>query len=159
MCLTSYSSLSSDNLLVLIENTCHSSFHHRPDHSDLKRTGWANFKTHLADQIPFNPEFHEMAIDTCVEKFSGAILKAQTASTPKFLKSAEPRPPIPAGIHDEIRLNTRLPSGWQVNRDTAMRNKVNRPQISVTPVSTSGETTSEARPSNPSIPKSNRCGG
>jgi hypothetical protein len=38
----------------------------------------------LEDQIPFDPELHiEMAIDTCVENFSGAVLKGLETSTPK----------------------------------------------------------------------------
>jgi hypothetical protein len=43
-----------------------------------------------------------MAIDTCVENFSGAVLKALAASTPKRRQCADPRPPIPAGIQDEM---------------------------------------------------------
>jgi hypothetical protein len=66
----------------------------------------------LEDQIPFDPELNEMAIDSCVEKFSGAILKALIASIPKCRLRAAPRPPIPAGIQDEIRLKNRLRRGW-----------------------------------------------
>jgi len=62
----------------------------------------------LEDQIPFDPELNEMAIDSCVEKFSGAILKALVVSTPKSRHPADPRPPIPAAIQDEIRLKNRL---------------------------------------------------
>jgi hypothetical protein len=41
----------------------------------------------LEDQIPFDPELHNgMAIDTCVENFSGAILKALAASTPSVAR-------------------------------------------------------------------------
>jgi hypothetical protein len=37
----------------------------------------------LEDQIPFDPELHNgMAIDKCVENFSGAVLKALATSTP-----------------------------------------------------------------------------
>jgi hypothetical protein len=77
--LTSCSALSSDHLPVLIETACRSSFHQSPDRPDFRRTDWA---THLEDQIPFDPELHNgMAIDTCVEFFSGAVLKALAAST------------------------------------------------------------------------------
>jgi hypothetical protein len=104
--LTSCSALSSDHLPVLIDTACRSSFHHPPDRPDFKRTGWANFQTHLEDQIPFHPELHNgMAIDTCVENFSGAVLMALAASTPKF-PPRDPRPPIPAGIQDEIARRT-----------------------------------------------------
>ena len=99
--LTSCSALSSDHLPVLIDTTCRSSFQHPPDRPDFRRTDWANFQTHLEDQIPFDPELHDgMAIDTCVENFSGAVLKAMAASTPKRRSSADPRSLIPAGIHD-----------------------------------------------------------
>ena len=81
--LTSCSSLSSDHLTLLINTTCQPSFPYTPDRSDFRRTDWTNFQTHLEDQIPFGSELHEMAIDACVENFSGAVLKALTASTPK----------------------------------------------------------------------------
>jgi hypothetical protein len=43
-----------------------------------------------------------MAIDTYVEKFSGAVLEALAVSTPKCHLCDNPRPPIPLGIQDEI---------------------------------------------------------
>jgi hypothetical protein len=73
-----------------------------------------------------------MAIDTCVENFSGAVLEALAASTPKRRPRADPRPLIPAGIQDEIRLKNRLRRQWQVTRDPALRTEVNRLQMSVT---------------------------
>jgi len=82
--LTSCSALSSDHLPVLIDTTCRSSFQHPPYRPDFRLTDWANFQTHLEEQIPFDPELHNgMAIDTCVENFCGAVLKALAASTPK----------------------------------------------------------------------------
>ena len=75
-------------------------------------TDWANFQTHLEDQTPFDLEFHhEMAIDMCVENFSGANLKALAASTPKCQTRADPQPPIPVGIQDEIHLKNQLLGG------------------------------------------------
>jgi len=62
-----------------------------------------------------------MAIDTLVENFSGVRLKALAASTPKRCPRDEPRPPIPAGIQDEIRLKTRLRKQWQITRDPALK--------------------------------------
>jgi len=106
--LTSCSALSSDHLPVLIDTTCRSSFQHPPDRPEFRRTDWANFQTHLEDQIQLDPELHDgMAIDTCVENF-GAVLKALAASTPKCRPRADPRPPIPAGIQDEMGLKNRL---------------------------------------------------
>jgi len=73
-----------------------------------------------------------MAIDTCVEKFSGAVLKALAASTPKRRPRDDPRPPVSAGIEDEIRLKNRLRRQWQITRDPALKAEVNRLQRSVT---------------------------
>jgi hypothetical protein len=87
----------------------------------------------LEDQIPFDPEFHNgMAIDTCVENFSGAVLKALAASTPKRRPRDYTRHPIPAGIQEEIRLKNRLRGRWHGTRDTALKVEVNRLQRSVT---------------------------
>jgi hypothetical protein len=72
----------------------------------------------LEDQIPFNPElYNAMAIDTGVENFSGAVLLALWPSTPKCQPRDDPRPPIQAGIQDEIVLKYRLRRRWQVTRD------------------------------------------
>jgi hypothetical protein len=73
-----------------------------------------------------------MAIDACCEKFSGAVLKALAASTPKRRTRANPRPPIPAVIQDEIHLKNRLRRRLQVTRDPALKAAVNRLQRSVT---------------------------
>jgi len=125
--LTSCTALSSDHLPVLIDSACRSYVHHPPD-----RTDWANFQTHMEDLIPFDPELHnEMAIDTCVENFSGAVLKDPAASPPKRRPRDDPRPPIPAGIQDEIHLKNRLRRRWQLTRDPALRTEVNRLQRSV----------------------------
>jgi hypothetical protein len=87
----------------------------------------------LEDQIPFDPKLHNgMAIDTCVENFHGAVLKAVAASTPKSRPRDVPRPPIPAGIQDEIRLKNRLRRRWQFARDLVLKAEVNRLQRSVT---------------------------
>jgi hypothetical protein len=70
-----------------------------------------------------------MAIDMCFENFSAADLKA---STPKFGLRDKPRPPIPAGMQEEIGLKNRLQRRWQVTRDPAVKAEVNRLQRSVT---------------------------
>jgi hypothetical protein len=57
----------------------------------------------LEDQILFDPELlNGMAIDTCVENFSRAVLNAFAANTPKRRPRDDSRPPIPGGIQDEI---------------------------------------------------------
>jgi hypothetical protein len=131
--LTSCSALRSDQVPVIIDTACRSSFQHPPDRPDFRRTDWANFQTKLEAEIPFNPELHNaMAIDTCVENFSCAVLKALTASNPKRRPRDDPRPPIPAGIQDEIRLKNRLRRQWQVTRESTLSAEVNRLQKSVT---------------------------
>jgi len=130
--LTSCSALSSDHLPVIIDTTCRSSFNRPPVRPDFRRTDWANFQTHLEGLVPFDPELHnEMAIDTCVENFSGAVLKALEATTPKCRPRDDPRPSIPAGIQDEIRLKNRLRRQWQITRDPALKAEANRLQRSV----------------------------
>ena len=101
------------------------------DRPDFRCTDWANFQTHLKDQIPFDPELHDgIAIDTSVENFSGAVLKALAASTPKSRTRADPRPP--AGIQDEIRLKNRRRRQWKVTRNPTLTAEVNRLQRSLT---------------------------
>jgi hypothetical protein len=73
-----------------------------------------------------------MAIDTCVENFTGTVLKALAASTPKCHPRDNSWPPLPAGIQDEIHLKNRLQRRWQITRDTALKAEVNRLQRSVT---------------------------
>ena len=97
--LTLCSALSSDHLPVFIEIACRSSFQHPPDRPDFRRTDWAKFQTYLEDLFPFDPKLHNgMAIETCAENFSGAVLKARTATTPKYRPRDDPLPLIPAGI-------------------------------------------------------------
>jgi hypothetical protein len=73
----------------------------------LTENCWANFQTHLEDQIPFDLELHnEMAFDIFVENYSGTVLQALAVSIPKRRPRDNPRPPIPAGIQDKIRLKT-----------------------------------------------------
>jgi len=79
--LTSCSAVSSNHLAVLIDNSCRSSFQHPPDRHDFNHTDCSKYPNHLKDLIPFDPELHNgMAIDTYVEKFSGAVMKALSAS-------------------------------------------------------------------------------
>jgi hypothetical protein len=61
-----------------------------------------------------------------------AICGALEVSTPKSRPRADPRPPIPARIQDEIRLKNRLRRQWQLTRDPALKADVNRLQRSVT---------------------------
>ena len=42
-----------------------------------------------------------MAIDTCIENFYGAVLKALAASISKCRQRNDPRPLIPSGIQDD----------------------------------------------------------
>jgi hypothetical protein len=72
-----------------------------------------------------------MVIDTCVENFSGAVLKALAASTPKCCPRDDTWSPTPAGIQDEIRLKNRLRRRWQITRYLALKAEVNRLHSSV----------------------------
>jgi len=73
-----------------------------------------------------------MAIERCAENFSAAVLEALAASTTTYRPRDDPQPPIPAGIHYEIRLKNRLRRQWQFTRDPALKSEVNRLQRSVT---------------------------
>jgi len=73
-----------------------------------------------------------MAMEMCVENFSGAVLKALAVSTPKSRPRDDPWHPIPAGIYDEIRLKNRLRRQWQVTKDSSLGAEVNCLQRSVT---------------------------
>jgi len=116
--LTSCSAISSVHLPVLIDTSCCSSFHNPPDRPDFRRTDWASFQAQLEELIPFDSELHnEMAIDICFQKFSGTVLKALAASTPKRHPRNEPRPAVPARIQDEIRLKKRLRRQWLITRE------------------------------------------
>jgi len=131
--LTSCFALISDHLPVLIDTSYRSFFHNPPDRPDFRRTDWASFQTQLEVLIPFDSELHnEMAIDTCVENFSGAVLKALAALNPKRRPRDDPQPPVPTGIQDEIRLKNRLRRQWQITGDPALKAEVNRLQSSVT---------------------------
>ena len=110
--LTSCSALSSVHHPVLIDTACRSSFHNPPYRPDFRRTDSAKFQTQLQEIIPFDPELHEMANDTSVENFSGAVLKALAASTPKRRPRDDPQSPISPGIQDEIRLKIRSRRQW-----------------------------------------------
>jgi hypothetical protein len=73
-----------------------------------------------------------MAIDTCVENFSGAVLQALETSTPKRRPRDDTRPPIPDGIQDEISLKYWLPKQWKVTTDLSLKAEVNLLKRSVT---------------------------
>jgi hypothetical protein len=131
--LASCSAKRSYHIPVLINTTCRSSSQHPPDRPDFRRTDWVKFQTHLETGISLNPELHTgMAIDTCVENYSEAVLRARSASIPKCRPRGDPRPSIPSGIQDEIRLKNRLRRWWQITRDPTLKAEVNRLQRSVT---------------------------
>jgi hypothetical protein len=131
--LTSWSALRCDHFPVLIDTACRSYFHHSPNRPNFRRTDWAIFKIHLEEQIPFDPGLHNgMAIDICVENFTGPVLKALATSTPKRLPRDDPWSLVPAGIQDEIRLKNRLRRRWQLTRFPALKAEVIRLQRLVT---------------------------
>jgi len=158
--LTSCSAPSSDHLPVLIDTSCHSSFHNPPDRPDFMHNDWANFQNQVEELIPFDLElYNEMTSDIYVKNFSGAVLKALAALTTKCHLPDDPRPPIPAGIQDETCLKNRLRRQWQFTRDPALNAEVNRLQRSVARrlnewINDQWSATLESLD-----PKTNRCGG
>jgi hypothetical protein len=83
--------------------------------------------------LPGNPVVvDEEAIDKCLEELTSAIQEASAASAPRCRPRADPRPPLPASIQDEIRLKNRLRRQWQITRDPTLKAQINRLQRSVT---------------------------
>jgi hypothetical protein len=74
----------------------------------------------------------EEAVNKCVEELTSAIQEATAASTPRRRPRADPRPPLPASIQDEIRLKNRLRRQWPITRDPVLKAQINRLQRSVT---------------------------
>jgi hypothetical protein len=93
---------------------------------------WAAFQACLEDRLQGSPVVNDEAIDKCVEELTSGIQEATVASAPKRRPRADPRPPLPASIQDEIRLKNRLRRQWQVTGDPALKAQVNRLQSSVT---------------------------
>ena len=148
-------SLSSGHLQVLIDTALPTSFPRPPERPNFRRTEWAIFQTQVADRIPFDPESQTgMTIDTYVENFYGAVLQALAECIPQY----RPRETHCLRYRPVFRTK-RLRKRWQITREPALKDEVNSLQCSVTPGSMSGGTTSRVRHSNPSIPKTNRCGG
>jgi hypothetical protein len=117
---------------VLTYTVCRSSLHHPPDCADFRHSDWANFQSYVEDQVPFDADLHNgMAIDTCVENFSGAVLKSLAVSTPNCRPSDDPWRPIPAFIQDELRLKNRPRRWWQFTRQPFLKTEVNRLRSSV----------------------------
>ena len=71
-----------------------------------------------------------MAIDTCFENFSVAVLKPLAASTPKRHPLDDTRPSMPGGVLDEIRLKYRLRRQCR-SSVPALKTEVNRLKRSV----------------------------
>jgi hypothetical protein len=131
--LTVYAVLSSYHLPILIDTSCRSSFFNLPDRPDFTRMDWTAFQASIEHRLPGNPVvFDEEAIDICLEELTSAIHEATAASPPSRRQRADPQPPLPASIQDEIRLKNRLSTQWQITRDPALKAQMNRLQRSVT---------------------------
>jgi hypothetical protein len=74
----------------------------------------------------------EEAIDEWLEELTSVIHEDTVASAARRRPRADPRPPLPASIQDEIRLKNRLRRQWQITRDPALKAQINRLQRSVT---------------------------
>jgi hypothetical protein len=131
--LTVCTALSSDDLPILFDSSCRSSFHNLPERPDFTRMDWAAFQACLDHRLPGNPVVvDEEAIDKCLEELTSAIHEATAVSAPRRRPRADPRSPLPASILDEIRLKNRLRRQWQITRDPALKAQNNRLQRSVT---------------------------
>jgi hypothetical protein len=94
---------------------------------------WAALQASLVDRrLGNHVKVDKEAIDKCVEELTSAIQEATAASAPRHSPRADPRPPLPASIQDEIRLKKRLRRQWQITRDPAKKAQINRLQRSVT---------------------------
>jgi hypothetical protein len=101
--------LSKNHLPVLIDTTYRTSFQHLLDRPDFKPVDCVAYQACLQDRLPGNSVVNnEVSMDKCVEELSSAIQESLAASAPKRRPRADPRPPLPAGIRDEISLNNRL---------------------------------------------------
>jgi hypothetical protein len=84
--LTVCSALRSDQLRVLIDTTCRTSFQHLLDRPDFKRVDWVLYQACLDDRLPGNPLLNvEKSIDKCAEELSNAIQEALAASAPSVV--------------------------------------------------------------------------
>ena len=67
-------------------------------------------------------------IDARLDELTSAIHEAITASAPKRQPAKQPLPSIPPTILANIREKNRLRRDWQINRDPATKNRINRLQ-------------------------------
>jgi hypothetical protein len=127
--LTVCAALSSDLLPILIHISCRSSFRNLLDRPNFRRKDRAAFQACLEDRLPGSPEVvDEEAIDKCLEELTSAIHEATAASAPRRRPRADPRPPLPASVQDEIRLKNRLRRQWKITRNKSLKAKINRHQ-------------------------------
>jgi hypothetical protein len=111
--LTVCSALTSDQLPVLIDTMCRSSFLPLPDRPDFELADWTRFQECLEEKLPSNLELRDKeAVDTCVGELSSAILSAIEVATFKSRPRSDQRPPLPATIQDEICLKNRFRRQW-----------------------------------------------
>lgn len=117
--------------MPVITDTCLSSFSNCLT-ADFTSKDCDTFQDRLEDEIPFNPELHDkVAIDTCAEKLSGAILENLAVFTPKGRPRDDTRPPMAPRIQDEIRPKNRLMRQRHITMDPSLNADVNRLQRSV----------------------------
>jgi hypothetical protein len=104
-------SLSSDNLPVVIYTQWHSFFLCLLDCLNFRWTDWAKFQACLEDGLPSNPRLQdEVEIDTCVEELSSAVSKALEESGSKSHPYEDLLPLILACIQDEIHQKNQVVS-------------------------------------------------
>jgi hypothetical protein len=91
---------------------------------------WAAFQACLEHRLPRNPVVVDE--EAVLEELTSAIHEATAATAPRRRPHADPRPPLPASIQEEIRLKNRPRRQWQITRDPALKAQINRLQRSVT---------------------------
>jgi hypothetical protein len=93
----------------------------------------AAFQACLEDRLPGNTVLvDEEAIGKCTEELTSAIHEATAASSPRRRPRSDPRQPLSANIHNEIRPKNRLRGQWQITRNPPVKEHINRLQRSVT---------------------------
>ena len=139
---------------------CRSSYHNPPDRPEFRRTDWANFQTHLEELIPLDSELHnKMAIDTWFQNFSGPFWRLWQRQLPSIARVTT------HGLRYWPEFRMRY--AWKAScggSGSSPGTPVFKPSSTAcrgrwSTGSTSVEMTSRALHSNPSILKTNRCGG
>jgi Metal-dependent hydrolase len=127
--LTVCSAISSDHFPVTVDLRSRSYLQTLPDRPSLKRVDWTHFQDHLSDRLNGNPRVYSFVyIDARLDRLANAIHEAISASAQKSQTAKQPLVSILPMILVNIREKNRLRRQWQIDRDSATKNRVNRLQ-------------------------------